>query len=266
MHHSDSSKRDVAPANKRSRNGYRPAIIISVLFHLLLIAALWYWYVPRTRTTSGTGDAAAVAQTDPVEQERAKDPADEPRVVVAPEPDPVVPASQIDASIQSQIDAVQRLPDERKLSELEKNLARLESISTPESVQGVTSTIAGTLGLQPGPTPAENPPAGELDLDTAQLHDVTRVRGEQGQWEYASVMVDSQGRTQTVPLTAAEGEIAYETFEKLKRYPMADGIYRQLVMPIIQEMIEASELAEKAAQVSRELQEDAAVPVEMPSP
>jgi hypothetical protein len=263
-----------ASKNERTRTGYRRAITISVLFHLLLLAVLWRMYMPVTRTASQSATTAASSQSERLEERERVDGSEESRVAAraiepreaTPKSDPIVPAAQIDASIQSQIDAVQRLSDERKLSELEKNLARLESISTPQSVQRVTSTIAGTLGLQPGPTPREQPPAGDLDFDTAQLHDVTRVRGEQGQWEYASILVDSQGRTQTVPLTVAEGETAYQTFEQLKRYPMADGIYRQLVMPMIQQMIAASELAEKAAQVSRELQEDSANRVDDPAP
>ena len=148
------------------------------------------------------------------------------------------------------------MSDERKLSELEKNLARLQAIATEESVREVTNLIAGSLDLDPGPLPAEQPPGGAFDPETAQLHDVARERRENGKWEYTSVLVDASGRTQTVTMSEAEGETAYRTFEQLKRYPMAEGIYRQLVMPMIQKMIRASELTERAAQQARQMQQE----------
>jgi hypothetical protein len=158
-----------------------------------------------------------------------------------------VPPEQIQASIESQIKQVQSLSDEAKLSELEKNLKRLESISTEASVQEVTATIADSLGLQSGVEPSEQDVAGSFDHDTAQLHDVARRRSDSGSWQYECVLVDAQGRTQSVPMTEAEGEPIFQAFEKMKQYPMAAGIYRQVVMPMIQKLIEAGEIAEQVA-------------------
>ena len=114
-------------------------------------------------------------------------------------------------------------------------------------MKSVTASIADTLGLESGPTPSDAPPSGDLDPETAQIHDVQRKRNDSGQWEYMSILVDARGRTQEVPLSPQEGETVYATFEQMKRFPMADGIYRQVVMPLIQKTIAATEMAERAA-------------------
>ncbi len=219
----------------------RLAIIVSILFHIALLTALFFWYFPRpstqvTQNSRGTGNSVAPR------------PAAAPQTRIAPPATaPQVPPEQIEASIQSQIEQVKRLSDDAKLTELEKNLRRLESISTEASVQEVTTTIANSLGLEPGPEPSDQLSPGPFDHDTGQLHDVLRDRSDSGSWEYEFVMVDAAGRTQTVPMTAAEGEPVYEAFDKMKQYPMAAGIYRQLVMPMIQKMIEASKVTQQAA-------------------
>ncbi|MCH5372483.1 MAG: hypothetical protein JJ992_00780 [Planctomycetes bacterium] len=232
---------------------YRPAIAVSVLLHLALIGALFCWYVPTPRASNDGKRVASTSSPDARGRIEVNPPAIPSPPSVA-EPD--IPPEQIEASIESQIRSVATLSDERKLSELEKNLARLQGIATEESVRDVTATIAGSLGLDAGPAPADERPEGAFDSDTAQIQDVKRVRGKSGQWEYTSVLVDAQGRTQEVSLTAAEGETAYHTFEQLKRYPMAEGIYRQLVMPMIQKMIQAGELTQKAALEAEHLQRE----------
>ncbi len=233
----------------RGSSNRRRAIAVSVIFHLLLIGLLLFLYVPtRKPDAEGAGKQTASSET-------ATPSTKTPRKLPEPAASPEVPKEQIEASIASQIDRADKLSEERKLSELEKNLSRLESISTEESVQSVTATIANTLGLEAGPAPLDDAPAGELDLDTSQIHDVRRTRNESGRWEYTSILVDAEGRTQEVPLSAAEGETVYATFEQMKQYPMAASIYRQVVMPLIQKTIAASELAEKAAAAAEQIQD-----------
>ena len=230
----------------------RRAIVVSILFHLALIAALLFWYVPLP-TASKDGGVTQDADDSHLENART-----DPTPAPPPAENPTVPKEQIEASIEAQIEAAESLPNERKLTELEKNLRRLESIASEDSVREVTATIAGSLGLEPGPQPAEKPPAGAFDPDTAQILEVNRVQGPGGQWQYTSLLVDAEGRTQEVPLTESEGESAYKTMQTLKQYPIADGIYRQLVMPMIQGMIEAREKTEQAAREAESMQSQAA--------
>ena len=234
------------PQEPGKKSRYRPAVIVSVVFHVVLLVALFFWYLPRR--SSQVADRN-LAPTPAAPAPPSPDPPEPP----PPPSSPEIPPERIENSIESHYRKFEKMSDEDKLSELEKNLKRLESISNEDSVREVTSTIADALGLEPGAVPDENAPEGDFDFDTAQLHDVTRSRNDEGAWEYQSVLVDSEGRTQTVPMTASEGEPVYQAFEQMNKFPMAAGIYRSVVMPLIQKSIQASELAEKAAREAERL-------------
>jgi hypothetical protein len=238
----------------------RLAIVVSILFHVALLTLLFCWYFPRSTTSEVKSNSGAAGNAvGPQSADSPRSPS------VPPAPSANVPPEQIEASIQSQIKQVERLSDDAKIAELEKNLRRLESIATEASVQEVTTTIANSLGLEPGPGPSEQPSSGPFDHDTAQLHDVLRNHSDSGSWEYEFVMVDAAGRTQTVPMTAAEGEPVYEAFDKMKQYPMAAGIYRQLVMPMIQKLIEASKVTQQAVDRAETVGDEAEFNAEQPS-
>ncbi|MGI9473907.1 MAG: hypothetical protein ACR2NZ_20355 [Rubripirellula sp.] len=234
------------PTPERPRRMRRRAIQVSILFHAILLIVLLCWYVPRKSPTPE--QKPAVASVD-----QTGDSSGRPDAYPVPKQNPEVPPDQIVASIESQIERAEKLSSEKQLTELEQQLKKLESISDAESVSQVTKTIADSLGLPPGAVPSSEPPEGEFDFDSAQLDDVTRLTSDDG-WIYQSVLVDAEGRTQTVPMDAADGETAYNAFQQMKRYPMAAGIYRQIVMPMMQRMIEASDAAERAAESARELQ------------
>ena len=210
---------------------------VSLALHAVLLVVLLFWYLPRRQPPpSSAGLSASTSASQPAatpsqSQAKSPPPAD-------PGPAGDVPKEQIEASLESQIKQAERLPDEKKLSELEKNLQRLNSIADPESVQQTSATIAESLGLDsdqyaPKPTPAE----GEFDVQSAQISDVRRSQSDDGTWQYDSVMVDAEGRTMRVPMTAAEGASLYDTFEMMKHYPMAKGVYQSVVMPMIQKML-----------------------------
>jgi hypothetical protein len=202
---------------------------------------LLFWYLPnREEETSATPTTEV-----PNRSASAESIGSGPPPAISPSPD--VPAEQIQASIDSQIAQIEKLPDQRKLSELEKNLKRLDKIATPESVDEVTTTIASTLGLDHQIYHPKEADDGPFDPSTAQIQDVIRVKSEDGGWNYESVLVDAQGRTTNVTMTSSDGQTTYETFQNMKKFPMAEGIYRSLVMPMMQKMIEAEEIAKKAA-------------------
>lgn len=168
-----------------------------------------------------------------------------------------VPPEQIEKSLALQIEQVEKLPDEKKLSELEKNLKRLESVANEDSVKEVTSTIASSLGLNEEQyAPKSAPAGGAFDTNTAQLQDVTRTRTQSGAWQYESHLVDAEGREQKVLMTQAEGETIYKTFEQMQKFPLAEGIYRGVVMPLIQKMLKAEEMAQQAAAEAERMRQD----------
>jgi hypothetical protein len=135
---------------------------------------------------------------------------------------------------------VEKLPDERKLTELEKNLRRLESVASKQSVEQVSSTIAQSLGLDADQYAGNEATVdGEFDTNSAQMSDVVRTKDDAGTWQYETVMVDAAGREMRVPLGSDDGEKLYDTFELMKRYPMARGVYQSVVMPMMQKMLES---------------------------
>lgn len=208
---------------------YRLALVVSVVFHLLLIVLLSVWYWPEVKTSF----SQAEKNTPPPAPAKSTPPA------IAPTTNIEVPPEQIRSSIESQLEQVAAVPPEKKLKELDKNLKRLEQVSDTESVERVTQTIAESIGIDSNQFAEKPEPVdGEFDHKTAQIEDVIRTKNDDGDWQYEAVMVDADGHKLKTPLTETEGETVYDAFEKMKKYPIADGIYRQIVMPMLQKILE----------------------------
>lgn len=227
-------------------NNRRRAITVSIVVHVILLGVLFVWYLPDPSAESGTSagtvgsDPAGGDTTESSSESRGNPPAVPESIRDIADQQRDVAPEEIDSSIKSQIEAAEKLPDDRKLTELEKNLKRLESLASEQSVDQLTSTVAESLGLDTDQyAPKEVPDEGAFDINSAQLSDVVRTQDDQGEWSYETVVVDAGGREQRVPIDAAEGERLYETFELLKRHPMAHGVYQSVVMPMMQKMLEA---------------------------
>ncbi len=197
------------------------AFVLSVVFHLLLLLGFYFWYVP-SRNESDLSDAS----TEPN------------NATMVPVRDVI--AEHIEKSIEVQIEESESKTNEEKLSGLDKNLERLHRISDDATVDQVSAKIAATMGIDREQY-AEKPerPDGEFDVSSAQIESVKRTQDEKGNWNYEAVLVDQEGRKSVTPMNRDEGQTLYDAFEKIKQYPMAEGIYRQLVMPLIQKMLEA---------------------------
>lgn len=230
------SSAEIEPSNRPSQRR-RLAILVSVVVHVVIAVALLFIYLPQSKPARVAESPASESGSESDDNLSAR----QPPAVAPPSPIDDVPPEQIEDSIQSQIDRSNRLSDDEKLSELEKNLRRLNSISDQQSVNEVTETIADTLGLDSRAYASDKTPAeGRFDFDSAQLEDVTRQRGEDGSWIYQSVLVDGEGRKMSVPM-GADGEPMYRAFEQMKKYPIAESIYRSVVMPMLQSLLEAEE-------------------------
>lgn len=225
---------DVAASSSSKSSRFRIGIAISVLAHIVLVIVLVFKYIP---SRSGNRGNTSVSQSEPT-QSRPEPPKPATSGSISPD--------QIQKSLDVQIEQIEKVSDEKKLSELERNLRRLESVASTDSVVETGTAVASKLGLNTSQYLANKPPqSGEFDPDTAQLADVTRSKNDAGQWEYESVLVDSGGRQMTVAMNASEGETVFQTFQTMKRYPMAQGIYRGVVMPLLQKMMKAKDAASK---------------------
>ena len=230
---------------------YRVAIIASIIFHVVLVAALAIWYLPKLYKP--TPNSAAAAATDDGASSGASRQA-------TPDSQASVPDELVETSIQMQIDKASKMSDEEKLSELEKNLKRLESIASQKSVNQITDKVGSSLGLDSQQyQPKETAVSGVFDTSTAQMTDVVRSKDASGQWEYRTTMVDAAGRELDVPISAAEGESLYQTFQQIKKFPMAAGIYRRIVMPMMQKILSAQDAAAEAAKEAERMEQQKSV-------
>ncbi|QDT11737.1 hypothetical protein [Planctomycetes bacterium K23_9] len=238
---------------KKQPSRMKRAFIVSLVAHALLLVALLFWYLP-SRSSAPAVSSGSKSSASPADDRAAPMP---PPELMTPKLGDDVPAEQIRKSIDSQIEAVKKLPVEVKLSELDKNLKRLKSFANEKSVEQITEKIGSTLGLDTDQYQAKTEvPEGRFDFNTAQLSDVVRRKGPSGQWIYDATMVDAAGRTSNVEMNAADGATMHDLFSKMKKYPMAAGIYRSVVMPMLQKMIEAEKVAKKAAREAQRIQNE----------
>jgi hypothetical protein len=79
-----------------------------------------------------------------------------------------------------------------------------------------------------------------FDADTAQMHDVRRERTSGGQWRYWLILLDAEGRTIEVEVPPVEGEQLYKTMQRIKAFPLAEKVYRQITMPLLDKMLNAN--------------------------
>ena len=245
----------------------RHSIAVSLILHAIVLVALLCWYIPRQstqRTKSATPQSAVSSRLQP-ERPMATE--------FQPNSAAYVLNEDIRSSLSLSVDQVKDLSTAAQLNELEKNLQKLQANASPESVEQTTDRIAEAFGLVEGPVPNPIPPEGIFDISTAQIHDITRQQAADGKWTYQSVLVDKAGRTQSVELPSTEGKATYNTFQQLKKFPLAEGIYRKIVMPMLQNTLSAAAAAEEQArkveqqkyQDSKSLPEDSPVSENIPS-
>lgn len=206
----------------------RWAIIVSIAFHILLVACLLAWYLPRQSPTDNrTMTDQSQTRTSPPSPVQAEDiPAEN------------VPAEQIESSLRSAIESTATISEERKLSELERNVQQLEQIASESSITEVSEAIRLATALEDrASAPATEAVGGAFDFDTAQFHDVLRETDQGGKWVYRSILLDAKGRTVEVELTESEGKTAYETMQMVKASPFAEAVYRSMVMPMLDKLI-----------------------------
>ena len=216
----------------------RAALVVSLLFHVALIAGLAFWIVNRR----GDSDTERVTRTEDDTSASATSRPNPPR------PSPDVTSAQVNNTLERMQEVYEEKPIEEKLTALEEKAGELEKLASEESIDEIAAKFQEWTNIQPrASTPAEEPVEGEFDFDTAQLHEVQRIDAEDGTVEYHGLLVDAQGRTRGVEMNAQEGETAYRTLESLKRFPLAERVYRQIAMPLIDRAAAASKNSNSSA-------------------
>lgn len=237
-----------ADSTKTKWSPTRWAILASVVFHIVLASVLLAWYFPKqTRAENepasatksvivAAGPKSAPASRPDPDTNLSSDDRQTASRVAPPAND--VPTEQIESSLRSAIDNAATVGEERKLSELERNVRRLEQVASERSIAEVGEAIRAATGLEERASLSAAPAVGgKFDFDSAQFHDVSRQTDSDGKWVYRSILIDSNGRTFEVDLSEGEGKTAYETMQMVKASPFAETIYRSMVMPMLDKLI-----------------------------
>jgi hypothetical protein len=240
----------------------RLAIAISIVTHIVLASALLAIYLPdASRQVGGSGSAQPDQNRAKLKAPEGFSPSAElseknesttpPRSEVEPteqnsppRPVPTTPdgstvaGEQVQEAIEAAIDTAGRASQSKKLTELERNLSRLEQIASEESVEQIGAKVRDTLGLEPrASNPVGGPLRGSFDHDTAQFQDIVRVNRADGKEAYRCVMIDREGRTMEIEIDPEQGKVAYDTMQMIKRSPLGDAVYRTLVMPMLDRLL-----------------------------
>jgi hypothetical protein len=142
------------------------------------------------------------------------------------------------ARVTEEIATAEKLSQEDRYRRLEELTGTLNAVGTEPGVEEAAARLAQLLNAKPRATePAENPPPGEFDLDSAQLYDIKRAENGRGGFTYAAVLLDAEGRTHESELTEAEGEQLFRTFELMKANPLLARVYRGVVMSLLDKLL-----------------------------
>jgi hypothetical protein len=227
------------PASPRPNQRVGIGLAISLLFHGALLAVLvvvpYHYYYGGGPAGNESANSGGEARRAPASSGTAS-PSE-------------ITAEKVNTKLTEVLSQVEKLSTEEKLEKLEGAAKQLDKVSSEKGVQELAGLFEGWAGTEKRATaPATKPPAGPFEIDSAQFHDVTREKGPDGRWRYRSVLLDAAGRTMEIDMDPSEGESTYNTFRILKANPLAEKVYRQVTIPILDKLTKAAREAEKLAQ------------------
>lgn len=205
---------------------------------LLLLTYHPWWYDARLASEGRTiqvryaSGEASEANGDQAEIRVVSDPTD-------------VTKDMVTDRIEQDVQAAEALSPEEKLDRLSELSERLSDVSSPESVEAMAGAIQNMFGVAPRATePSAEPVEGSFDFDTAQFHDVSRVPLDPSGFRYVAILLDAEGRTMEVEMDDVDGQTLYETMQQIKQNPLLEAVYRQVVMPLLDQMVAGVRQAE----------------------
>jgi len=224
MHHESDN------AKGKRRRWLRFALIVSLVAHLCLLVALCFWVFRVGGHDDGTSVAAGETpgQSEPTRRMPDSEP-----------PAPEIPDELMQRHIERTIAEAEQLSDEQKLDKLDERLKELEETTSSEAIDEMAEEFHQWLGTKRRATePAAEPVEGDFDTNTAQVHDMMRRRGPDDRWIYVAVLVDAEGRTMEVDVPAENGELLFDTIERIKKNPLGEKAYRRILMPLLDKLLQ----------------------------
>ncbi len=215
----------------RTLNKNRLAIGLSITFHLCLLAVLFIVYIPP-RASFSPPDSSKKPDNSKFQAERN----------AAAQAKQASTSATIQSSVKAHMETAVNKPAAEALVELDTKVRQLDKYIDARTVEETAKAVAGSLGIERSTyQPKADPVPGALDPDTAQILDIVPNAGGFKEEAYMATMIDAEGHQAQIPMSESEGKTAYDAFQKMKNYPALEGLYRQIVMPLIQKIISSPE-------------------------
>lgn len=139
---------------------------------------------------------------------------------------------QIDRSIQSS----QKRSSEDNLDRLSQLSRDLRRNSRPQSIDEMAEFLGGLTSKRVA-NPVDDSDSRSFEVKTAQLHDVLKSEGTDGQAQYTAVMIDAHGVLRSVDMDAETGKQLYRTMQLIRSNPLLEQVYRKIVMGILDQVL-----------------------------
>ena len=215
--------------------------VASLVLHAALTAGLFAWSFEPWWAAAGDARRARTIQVT-MAQAPAADVAPEVRIVGDPAE---VTAQMVRQRVEEEVDASAALSRADKLARLDALSQRLNQVADEGSIDALSGVMHSLLGTKPRAVePAKVAPGGTFDFDTAQFHDILRLPKDGGGFRYVTVLLDAQGRTVQTEVSAQEGEPLYELMQRIKANPLLEQVYRQIVMPLMDQLVASAKQAD----------------------
>lgn len=139
------------------------------------------------------------------------------------------------------------LDPEQQFQKLQAASRRLSQLSSDKSVSEMSDQLRKVLDLSERATQpvADTAETDRFDAESAQLHDVLKEVDDDGNDRFVAVLLDAQGRTSKFPLSEDEGKKLHRLMKLIKSNPLLERVYRELAMPLLDQLLKKSPNAEQ---------------------
>jgi hypothetical protein len=219
---------------KRAARAFRAGLAVSLVLHATLVIMLALRVESVDREPSGIRVAASFVARSPEDRTVS--------AVRLVRDSSEVTGPMVSSRLNEMVAEQKKRTSEQQLKQLDQAASRLERFSSRESLDELSEHFQSWLGYAPrAAQPAAALAPGKFDLESAQLHDVRRQAVGPNRWRYVTVLVDAQGRTREVEMPESEGHKVYLLMRRFESSPLLEKLYRQIVMPLLDQLIRAAE-------------------------
>jgi hypothetical protein len=243
----DSGNKDT----KRLRSGFG----ISLIVHAIILALLIIIPYQILSNSDVANNSSETAKPEKTEEEKKKEQIKKDLAKLKPEDDgELVPKETVLEKVEEFRKVTESLSEEEKQEKLDAVGQQLENLSSEEAVSDIANKLSGYFETEKRASAPRENVSGTFESNTSQIFDVKKTFDENGSISYIATLVDAKGRTMDIPLGKEDGASLYQTFQTLKKFPLAQKVYRDIAMPLLDKMAAADKELEKTKKLLEEKQ------------